>query len=173
MKKEKVKKIINLTPHPVRILGAGENGEDLVIPSDGILRVAESTKKISELRAIKEFGPPDYDDGPRELSEIEHKEFRIPIYKIEYSGLKEPPREPGTIYIVSSVAAMAAPHRDDFYIVAKPVRDNEGRIIGCKGLAKNPYHKSGDSDSNNEGRPCNCGSGLPWYKCDRASSYCG
>jgi len=23
------------------------------------------------------------------------------------------------------------------------------------------------------GRPCNCGSGLPWYRCTRASSYCG
>ena len=151
---EKVK-IINLTPHPIKILGAGENGEDLEIPSTGILRVAESTKKISELK---------------------HKEFRIPIYEIEYSGLKEPPRVPGTIYIVSSVVAMAAPHRDDFYIVTKPVRDSEGRIIGCKGLAKNPYHKSDkkeNSDSNNEGRPCNCGSGLPWYRCTMASSYCG
>jgi len=159
MEKEKVKKIINLTPHPVRILGAGENGEDLVIPSDGVLRVAESSRKIAE---------------------IELKHFRIPVYEIEYSGLKEPTRKPNTIYIVSSVAAMAAPHRDDFYIPAKIVHDNEGRVIGCKGLAKNPYHSKGssnskkeNSDSNNEGRPCNCGSGLPWYKCNRGSSYCG
>jgi len=23
------------------------------------------------------------------------------------------------------------------------------------------------------GRECNCGSGMPWYRCTRASSYCG
>ena len=181
MKKEKVKKVINLTPHPVRILGAGEDGGDLVIPSSGSLRVSETTKKVGEIELVVERGPPDYDDCPRELAEIEFKSYRIPVYKVEYGTVDiEPPSQEGTIYIVSSIVAQACPHRPDFYTPADYVRDSEGRIIGCRGLLRNPWFKGAsdnnkkeNSDSNNEGRPCNCGSGLPWYRCTRASSYCG
>ena len=104
---------INLTPHAVNVVLP--NGEELVIISTGIARVAETTTQIGEL------------DG-------------IPLFKSTYGqvqGLPEP--APNTVYIVSKMVTDALPQRRDLFIPAVTVRDEQGRIIGCKGLAPNPH----------------------------------
>lgn len=51
----------------------------------------------------------------------------------EVEGLPEP--EAGTIYVVSALTAQAVPERVDVYITDDAVRDDAGRVIGCRGLA--------------------------------------
>lgn len=41
-----------------------------------------------------------------------------------------------TIYIVSALVARACSDRSDFFIVNDTVRDNGGRIIGCKSFGR-------------------------------------
>lgn len=47
-----------------------------------------------------------------------------------------PAPEPETIYVVSSIVAQRVPERNDVYIPNESVRDESGRIIGCRSLGK-------------------------------------
>ncbi|ARF70806.1 hypothetical protein B7C51_25050 (plasmid) [Paenibacillus larvae subsp. pulvifaciens] len=61
----------------------------------------------------------------------------IPVCKTafgEVEGLPEP--QDGIVYIVSALTAQAAKDRNDLYVPDEQVRDSEGRIIGCRALAK-------------------------------------
>lgn len=49
-------------------------------------------------------------------------------------GLPDPSE--GTYYIVSGVIASAAKGRSDLFVPDELVRDSSGKIIGCKGLAR-------------------------------------
>lgn len=40
------------------------------------------------------------------------------------------------MYVVSRQVAEAAPERDDLYVVDDTVQDDQGRIIGDRGLAR-------------------------------------
>jgi hypothetical protein len=51
----------------------------------------------------------------------------------EVFGLPEP--QPDTIYVVSALVAQAVPDRSDVFVVDDTVRDEQGRIIGCRALA--------------------------------------
>ena len=60
-------------------------------------------------------------------------EYRlINRYSIDVYDLPSP--QPDTIYIVSRLVAEAT-RREDLYIVDDAVRDENGRIIGCRALA--------------------------------------
>ena len=66
----------------------------------------------------------------------------IPIVRSEYGpveGLPEPVED--TIYIVSSMVRLALPTRSDIASPANLVRDEAGKIIGCKGLEINEKSK--------------------------------
>ena len=103
--------IVNLTPHAITLIIDGE--DDLVIkPSGRVARVATSTVTIGDV------------DG-------------IPVTTTsfgEVEGLPEP--EDGTIYIVSSLVAQRVPERGDVYIPNESVRDERGRIVGCRSLGR-------------------------------------
>ena len=49
-------------------------------------------------------------------------------------GLPDP--EEGVVWIVSRVVAEAAKERDDLLVTDDAVRDDQGRIIGCRALAR-------------------------------------
>ena len=106
-----MKKMINLTPHAINFLNENNN---LVayIPSSGIARAAQKRVSIGTVNGIT-------------------------VNKTEYGaveGLPDP--EYGTIYIVSVLTAQAAPDRNALYILDDTVRDDQGRIIGCRALAQ-------------------------------------
>jgi hypothetical protein len=112
---EVVERIINLTAHPVRVLGQ-DGGELIVFPSEGEARVQQSTVR----------------NGNVEIDELD-----IPVRAIEYgepSGLPE--SEVGVTYIVSRVTAQAAADRSDLVFPDDEVRDSDGQIIGCRSLAR-------------------------------------
>lgn len=67
----------------------------------------------------------------------------LPLYEYkstinEYFINSIAPKKKGVIYIVSIVLAQFI-KRDDFYIIANPIKTKEWKTIGCKWIAKNPY----------------------------------
>lgn len=101
-------KIINLTPHDINIQGLEP------ISSSGKARCKEKNEVIGKVGEI----------------DIIKKEFG------EVEGL--PPIEDiNVIYIVSLPIAQAVKGiREDCYIPGEIIRDNSGKIVGCKNLAK-------------------------------------
>jgi hypothetical protein len=102
-----MKNIINLTPHPINIVGWGE-----IEPSGQVARCELLRVPAGDVNGI-------------------------PVYKTSLGkpyGLPEP--QDGTIYIVSRQVAEACPERSDLYITDDAVRDDTGKIIGVRGLAQ-------------------------------------
>ena len=108
-------KLVNLTPHPVVLI---RDGGAIEIPPSGV---------VPRLREIVE------DTGDT----VEG----VPIVRKGYGeiqGLPDP--EPDTYYIVSALVAQAARARglgrDDLLIPDDLVRDEQGRVIGARRLAR-------------------------------------
>ena len=106
------KVIVNLTPHDIHLY----RGDELVekIKSSGIARVNVRSEIIGEINGF-------------------------PISKNFYgeiTGLPDP--LPGIYYVVSALVAQAAAglKRSDLLVVNDTVRDEEGRIVGCRGFAR-------------------------------------
>ncbi len=111
-------RLVNLTPHEVVIHHYGV--VTTVAPSGTIARVAQQTWAV------------------RTAWDAVSKTQCIPLVRSEYGqvdGLPHPVED--TIYIVSSMVRMALPSRTDIASPANLVRDNAGKIIGCKGLEIN------------------------------------
>lgn len=107
-------KVVNCTPHDVNLVTEKGN---ITFPRSGIIpRLTESQEKINSISS----------NGIR--IDIMKKSFNEP------EGLPEPKK--GTIYIVSALVAGACKNRDDLVVPNDTVRDEAGRIIGCKNLAK-------------------------------------
>lgn len=103
--------IRNLTPHAITILSA--DGDVLcVYPAETPCpRVAVVETEAGEIAGA-------------------------PIVYQRYGQVKDLPEEvPGTYLIVSALVQDAASERDDLLIPACLVRDEAGRIIGCRALA--------------------------------------
>ena len=101
--------IKNLTPHDVRILD--DNNEVVVaMVSEGIARVSSETQVVDTLNGVP----------------IPETVFG------EVTGL--PPETEGTYYIVSRMVASAASERHDLLVPGLQVRDEQGRVVGCKSL---------------------------------------
>ena len=108
-----MKKLINLTPHAVTFVNA--DGDTYVVEPSGMLAIVSSEIKMLDIIEV---------DG-----------FKIPHTKTvfgEVEGLPDP--EDGVIYIVSSLVAGRVPDRDDVMIPNQSLRDDKGRITGCKSL---------------------------------------
>lgn len=102
--------IINATPHAVTIMDGDNNVVRTFAPSGICPRCSVTRETVGTVNGI-------------------------PVNKSifgEVVGLPE--YEEGTIYIVSRVVAEAS-RREDLYVVDDAVRDDQGRIIGCRALA--------------------------------------
>jgi hypothetical protein len=117
-KKENMNKninVVNCTPHDVNLIT--ESGNIIVFKRSGIIpRLLEQQKIISSI-----------DINGIEIN-IVKKSF------LEPEGLPEP--QENTFYIVSALVAGACKNRDDLVVPNDVIRDEEGRIVGCKNLAK-------------------------------------
>lgn len=81
-----------------------------VIPPSGIARMAEKAEPAFEVNDIA----------------VVRKSYTTPI------DLPDP--LPDTYYVVSMVVAQALPHRADLLCPGEQIRDEQGRIVGCKNL---------------------------------------
>ena len=107
-------KVINCTPHDVVIISESGN---ITFERSGIIpRLKEVQQKINSINS-----------NGIEI-DIMKKSF------LEPEGLPEP--QENTIFIVSALVAGAIKNRDDLVIPNDTVRDDQGRIVGCKNLAK-------------------------------------
>tara|TARA_R110000765_G_scaffold242852_1_gene345322 strand:- start:150 stop:530 length:381 start_codon:yes stop_codon:yes gene_type:complete len=109
--------IINKTNHPVHLFVEGEDDEDTLITfpkCETPIRLEEYQRKMSGF-----FINGDWVD-------IKFKEYTpatLPVFK------------ENVYYIVSALVATSFPNRTDFLMVNDTVRDETGRIIGCKSFA--------------------------------------
>lgn len=103
---------INLTPHAINICDHDGKTLRVIEPSGSVARISVETTPVGII------------DG-------------IQITKNVYGdivGLPKP--KEGRYYIVSSLVAQQVPNRDDVLVTNDAVRDDKGRIIGCKSLAR-------------------------------------
>jgi hypothetical protein len=107
-------KIINLTPHEIKVYKDGEIV--LTLPSEGIARAESKSIVIDSVNEI----------------DITRVIFGEPI------DLPEP--EGDTFYVVSRItiesAAAAGRTTDDLLTTDRLVRDENGRVIGCESFAR-------------------------------------
>ena len=107
-------KVVNCTPHDINLVTKSGN---ITFPRSGIIpRLKEVQQKINSVNS-----------NGIEI-DIMEKSF------LEPEGLPE--QKEGTIYIVSALVAGAVKDRDDIFIPNDTVRDDQGRIIGCRNLAR-------------------------------------
>lgn len=102
---------VNLTPHSIVIFDDAGNTILTVEPSGQIARCNVTREKIGNVNGI-------------------------PINKSRFGKVENLPEpQEGTIFIVSALTAQAVPEREDVFITDDAVRDEQGRIIGCRALA--------------------------------------
>lgn len=105
-------KFVNLTPHAINFVN--NDGETIltVEPSGELARVVTQTFTIG------------YVDG-------------IPVTATDFGEVEGlPEKEEGTVFLVSSLVAQRCKDRNDVFIPNESVRDDKGRIIGCKSLGR-------------------------------------
>lgn len=112
-------KLLNLTPHVIRIIDDGSS-EPIVIPPCGtVARVATVSREMGRVGGIKLFA--------QVVGEVQ--------------GLPDP--RDGVLLIVSTIVRTALPERVDLCSPGELVRDASGQPIGCRGLVINtPTHGS-------------------------------
>jgi hypothetical protein len=107
---------VNLTPHGVTI--ARKNGSTFTVaPSGTVARREERRVECDPLDWGIAIGVAEYGD---------------------VTGLPAP--VPGVAYIVSGLVLSAVPHRHDVFAPGPAVRDDQGRVIGCRGLSGTPTY---------------------------------
>lgn len=118
--------IHNMTPHTITLV---VNGIRVDFPSEGIIRAKQEDTKVDEIVT-------DLDLGNSSAG------FTIPVFSSKFFEPEGVPEEidPNGIYVVSMLAYQSLKthgyNMDKYYIVSGTIRDEQGRIVGCKGLAK-------------------------------------
>lgn len=112
----KIEKLVNLTPHAITLMDDDTNNICIIEPSGDIARVSVRTERTETLA---------FNDMALATSKS--------VYG-EVEGL--PDETDGVAYVVSSLVAQRVPERNDVFIPNESVRDEKGRIIGCKSLGR-------------------------------------
>ena len=105
-------KIVNLTPHAINFLREDNSVLATIEPSGTNARAAQTRERVSEVNGIV-------------------------VNQCSYgavTGLPDP--QPETICLVSALTAQACRDRNDVFITDDAVRDENGRIIGCRAIAR-------------------------------------
>ena len=119
--------IHNMTPHIVTLIVEGVRVD---YPSEGIIRATQKDVKVDEVVTDLKIG------------EAGNAGFTIPVFSSTFGAPEGVPEEidPNGIYVVSMLAYQSLRTHgydmDKYYIVSGTIRDESGRIVGCKGLAK-------------------------------------
>lgn len=105
-------KVINLTPHTINIVGADGQVVQSFPASGELARCSVDREHVGEVNGIA----------------VNRTVFGA------VTGLPE--QQEGVVYVVSALVAQAAKGRDDVLIPDDTVRDEQGRIIGCRAFAR-------------------------------------
>ena len=117
-----MRKIINLTPHPIHLLDENNNVIRTFV-SEGLVRLKANTVDVGfKIDGCKvtttNFGEP---EGLPKQS-----------FQPAMGGLLPNCTVTAVYYIVSQLVKSALPDRTDLLVPAEVVRDANGNIIGCK-----------------------------------------
>ncbi len=105
--------VVNLTPHPVVLVG---EGEPITIPGSNPKRLAPAYEYREDIDT--NFGP-------------------VPLFdQLALHAVELPAERSGTLLVVSLLVALLHRDREDLVVPADLVRDRQGAVIGCKGLAR-------------------------------------
>lgn len=120
--------IVNLTPHPVTFRFRRPDVPDITIPPSGTIARLEVEEAYVGTICAPEGTPHDPIDGDPPIDILTQTFGAL-------TGLPDP--ETGTVFVASMLAAKAAREagRFDVYAVARPVRDDEGRIVAAQALS--------------------------------------
>lgn len=105
-------RVINMTPHAVNLLSP--DGAELMTfqPSGSLIRLTTNTVAAGEVEV----------DG-----------VTIPLTTTAFGNPEGLPAfQEGTMYIVSALIKSALPDRTDLVVPNEAVRDEQGRIVGCR-----------------------------------------
>lgn len=103
--------LLNATPHVLNIVQ--RDGSVLTLASSGIVPRCESNEVIDQAIGLIEV-------TRQTLGHVQ--------------GLPDP--VPGLYFIVSRLVASAADNRDDLLVPGSLIRDDQGKVVGCKGLSR-------------------------------------
>lgn len=116
--------IHNMTPHVVTLIVEGVRVD---YPSEGIIRATQKDVKVDEIVT-------DLDLGNSSAG------FTIPVFSSTFGAPEGVPENLDGIYIVSSLAYQslkaAGMPMEHFVVPSGTIRDEQGRIVGCKGFAR-------------------------------------
>ena len=103
-----MKTIVNMTPHDVTVYGQDNRAVVVYRPSGKLIRLSQKNEIVGDINGIPTikvvFGDPE----------------GLPEYNADI------------VYIVSAFVKSALPDRTDLVVPSDPVRDPDGRIIGCR-----------------------------------------
>lgn len=105
--------VINLTPHDIHLLG-----------TDGtVLEVFQASGKVARGNEQRSF-----------VKQV----LNCRLSKVEYGNVQDLPEyQEGVYYIVSALLRASLPDRKDLWSPDEQVRDEAGRVIGCRGFVVN------------------------------------
>ena len=105
-----MKKIVNLTPHPL-VIKKVDGSLEKIAPTGSIARVASKTEIVGEVNGIS-------------------------IFKQTFGEVLDlPEAQDDVILVVSRMVKDKVPSRDDVLVPGALLRDSEGNIIGANGLS--------------------------------------
>ncbi|MGH4014474.1 MAG: hypothetical protein ACRDSL_11245 [Pseudonocardiaceae bacterium] len=108
-------KLRNLTPHPLTIIT--DAGSVHLMPEPGI------RPRVDEARTVTE--------------PVFVEEMAVPTVRVVGGGAVDLPEPvPGTLFVVSRVIAETCPGRTDLLVPYDLVRDESGRVVACRCLAR-------------------------------------
>lgn len=116
--------IHNMTPHVITIV---VDGVSVSFPSEGIIRASQKDVKVDEIVTDLNLGN-------------SSAGFTIPVFSSTFGAPEGVPENLDGIYIVSSLAFQslkaAGMPMEHFVVPSGTIRDESGKIIGCKGFAR-------------------------------------
>ena len=118
----KTMRLYNYTPHTINIVNGSVNVE---LPSVGVIRAKSVQTQVGTIYHTESAGV----------------EFPVPEYKLTFGEPEGMPEDidPDGVYVVSAIAAQAlkqAGWAGTYMVTCGAIRDEQGRIIGCQGLAR-------------------------------------
>ena len=117
--------IHNMTPHVISII---VDGVKVDFPSEGVIRAKQEDVEVDVVASDLKVG------------EAGSAGFIIPVFSSTFGAPEGVPEKLDGIYIVSSLAyqSLKATGYDmsHFVVPSGTIRDEQGRIIGCKGFAR-------------------------------------
>lgn len=118
----KTMRIYNYTPHAITIV----NGDVRIeLPSVGVIRAKSVQTQVGTVYHTESAGV----------------EYAVPEYKLTFGEPEGMPEDidPDGVYVVSTIAAQALKDygwAGTYMVTCGAIRDEQGRIIGCQGLAR-------------------------------------